>query len=30
MADDSLGIGGWLWRHDLAPAGPDTTRVTLT
>ena len=30
MADDSLGIGGWLWRYDLAPAGPDKTKVTLT
>jgi hypothetical protein len=30
MADDGLGFGGWLWRYELAPAGPDTTTVTLT
>lgn len=23
-------FGGWTWRYDLAPAGPSTTRVTLT
>jgi hypothetical protein len=28
--DGSLGFGGWIWRYDLAPAGPDKTRVTLT
>lgn len=29
-ADGSLGYGGWIWRYDLAPAGPSTTTVTLT
>ena len=28
--DGSLAIGGWIWRYDLAPAGPGRTRVTLT
>jgi uncharacterized protein YndB with AHSA1/START domain len=28
--DGSLGFGGWFWRYDLAPAGPSTTRVTLS
>ena len=28
--DGSLRFGGWTWRYDLAPAGPDKTRVTLT
>ena len=28
--DGSLGFGGWVWRYDLAPAGPDKTTVTLT
>jgi hypothetical protein len=28
--DGSLGFGGWIWRYDLAPSGPDRTRVTLT
>jgi Polyketide cyclase / dehydrase and lipid transport len=28
--DGSLGFGGWIWRYDLAPAGPHTTKVTLT
>jgi uncharacterized protein YndB with AHSA1/START domain len=23
-------FGGWLWRYDLAPAGPSETRVTLS
>ncbi|MEU6853328.1 polyketide cyclase [Actinacidiphila alni] len=23
-------FGGWCWRYDLAPAGEDTTEVTLT
>src|SRR5437763_8247520 len=27
--DGSLGFGGWIWRYDLAPAGPDKTNVTL-
>ncbi|HEX4831840.1 MAG TPA: SRPBCC family protein [Trebonia sp.] len=25
-----LEFGGWTWRYDLAPLGPDETRVTLT
>lgn len=28
--DGSLGFGGWVWRYDLEPAGPDRTKVTLT
>ena len=28
--DDSLQVGGWVWRYDLAPAGPSATRVTLS
>jgi hypothetical protein len=28
--DGSLGFGGWIWRYDLAPAGPSETEVTLT
>jgi uncharacterized protein YndB with AHSA1/START domain len=28
--DGGLGFGGWVWRYDLAPAGPGTTSVTLT
>lgn len=28
--DGSLRFGGWTWRYDLVPAGPGTTRVTLT
>ncbi|HVA60508.1 MAG TPA: SRPBCC family protein [Mycobacteriales bacterium] len=28
--DGSLGFGGWIWRYDLAPAGPYKTKVTLT
>ena len=28
--DGSLGFGGWIWRYDLAPAGPNKTKVTLT
>jgi hypothetical protein len=28
-ANGSVGLGGWIWRYDLAPAGPDTTKVTL-
>jgi hypothetical protein len=28
--DGSVRFGGWLWRYDLAPAGPDETAVTLT
>jgi len=25
-----LGFGGWTWRYDLAPRGPNETEVTLT
>jgi uncharacterized protein YndB with AHSA1/START domain len=28
--DGGLGFGGWIWRYDLAPEGPDKTSVTLT
>jgi uncharacterized protein YndB with AHSA1/START domain len=28
--DGSLRFGGWVWRYDLAPAGPSGTRVTLS
>lgn len=28
--DGTLGFGGWVWRYDLAPAGPSSTTVTLT
>ena len=28
--DGGLGFGGWIWRYDLAPSGPDKTNVTLT
>ena len=28
--DGSLAFGGWIWRYDLAPAGPSDTEVTLT
>ena len=28
--DGELRFGGWVWRYDLAPAGPDRTTVTLT
>lgn len=28
--DGILRFGGWLWRYDLAPAGPAETEVTLT
>ncbi|MFJ4716519.1 polyketide cyclase [Streptomyces sp. NPDC088785] len=28
--DGGLDFGGWFWRYDLAPLGPDRTRVTLT
>jgi uncharacterized protein YndB with AHSA1/START domain len=27
--DGSLRFGGWIWRYDLAPAGPSGTKVTL-
>jgi activator of Hsp90 ATPase-like protein len=29
-ADGTLEFGGWIWRYDLAPAGPSGTEVTLT
>jgi hypothetical protein len=28
--DGTLGFGGWIWRYDLAPAGPSSTTVTLS
>ncbi|HXR68499.1 MAG TPA: ATPase, partial [Dermatophilaceae bacterium] len=28
--DGDLEFGGWIWRYDLAPAGPSATEVTLT
>ncbi|HEX6453216.1 MAG TPA: SRPBCC family protein [Trebonia sp.] len=28
--DGSLQFGGWVWRYDLAPAGPSETKVTLS
>jgi hypothetical protein len=28
--DGTLSFGGWTWGYDLAPAGPSSTRVTLT
>ena len=28
--DGSLRFGGWVWRYDLAPAGPSRTTVTLS
>jgi uncharacterized protein YndB with AHSA1/START domain len=28
--DGSLRFGGWVWRYDLAPAGPSQTQVTLS
>jgi uncharacterized protein YndB with AHSA1/START domain len=28
--DGSLRFGGWVWRYDLAPAGPAGTSVTLS
>ena len=28
--EGSLRFGGWFWRYDLAPAGPSSTRVTLS
>jgi uncharacterized protein YndB with AHSA1/START domain len=29
-ADGGLSFGGWVWRYDLAPAGPSQTEVTLS
>ena len=28
--DGTLRFGGWIWRYDLAPAGPADTTVTLS
>lgn len=28
--DGELRFGGWIWRYDLAPDGPSSTKVTLT
>jgi hypothetical protein len=28
--DGELEFGGWIWRYDLAPAGPSETEVTLS
>jgi hypothetical protein len=28
--DGRLRFGGWVWRYDLAPAGPSGTKVTLS
>lgn len=28
--DANLEFGGWFWRYDLTPVGPDVTEVTLT
>jgi hypothetical protein len=28
--DGSVQVGGWVWRYDLAPAGPSGTKVTLS
>jgi len=28
--DGRLRFGGWVWRYDLAPVGPGTTRVSLS
>jgi uncharacterized protein YndB with AHSA1/START domain len=28
--DGTLRFGGWVWRYDLAPAGPSQTKVTLS
>ena len=28
--DGNLSFGGWIWRYDLAPAGPAATDVTLS
>jgi Polyketide cyclase / dehydrase and lipid transport len=29
-ADGTVSFPGWVWRYDLAPAGPSSTTVTLT
>ena len=29
-SDGDLRFGGWVWRYDLAPAGPSATTVTLS
>jgi uncharacterized protein YndB with AHSA1/START domain len=28
--DGNVRFGGWVWRYDLAPAGPSQTKVTLS
>jgi hypothetical protein len=28
--DGALSFGGWTWSYDLAPAGPSSTKVTLS
>ena len=28
--DGNLSFGGWIWRYDIADAGPSESRVTLT
>lgn len=28
--DGTVSFGGWVWRYDLDPVGPSSTRVTLT
>jgi len=30
VGDGELAFGGWVWRYDLAPAGPRSTEVTLS
>jgi hypothetical protein len=30
VSDGDLRFGGWIWRYDLAPAGPSGTKVTLS
>jgi len=30
VGDGGLRFGGWVWRYDLAPAGPSKSAVTLT
>ena len=30
VADGTLNFGGWLWRYDLEPEGPSSTKVTLS
>jgi len=30
VQDGKLEFGGWVWRYDLTPSGPNQTEVTLT